>query len=103
MHLPTLFFVSAVATVSAKTININVGQGGLVFEPNITKADKGDIVQFTFFKGNHNVVEGEYDMPCQTGSGNKFYSGFFPQVGSDGMAVSGIPLYTCNNEYPMLL
>jgi len=40
-----------IAIVTAKIINVDVGQNGLVFEPNTTTAVKGDIISFTFFRG----------------------------------------------------
>ena len=41
-----------VAHTQAKTITVNVGDGGrLVFQPDSVAADKGDMVQFNYVKG----------------------------------------------------
>lgn len=35
----------------AKTITVDVGDGGLVFKPDSVTADKGDMVQFNYLRG----------------------------------------------------
>lgn len=54
-----------VTLASAAVHTVQVGQSGLVFEPQTISAAQGDTVVFELFPG-HNVVEGEFDSPCQT-------------------------------------
>ncbi len=39
------------AQTQAKTITVNVGDGGLVFTPDSVTAAKGDMIQFNYIKG----------------------------------------------------
>lgn len=57
-----------VASVAAKTIEIDVGEGGLVFSPDSTTADVGDTIEFHFFASFHTAVQGDFNTPCQRGS-----------------------------------
>lgn len=59
-----------------------VGANGRVFSPNLTLANVGDVVEFSFYDGNHSVVRSSYMFPCvpfeATGAGKAgFWSGFF--------------------------
>jgi plastocyanin len=63
---------------NAKTIRINAGQGGLVYNPNSVTADMGDVVEFHFFPKNHSVVAGDFQNPCHPAPTGGFFSGFFP-------------------------
>lgn len=60
-----------------KTIQVNAGQGGLVFNPPTVTAEVGDVVEFAFYPQDHNVVQSAFDSPCQPLAGG-IYSGFFP-------------------------
>jgi plastocyanin len=39
---------------------VNVGIGGYSYDPNVTYAAEGDIVQFVFYPTNHSVIRAEY-------------------------------------------
>lgn len=63
--------VAAAALASnafAKTIPIEVGNGGLVFSPNSTTAAVGDELVFSFYPRTHNVVSGSFNSPCGVGN-----------------------------------
>ncbi|KAF3007709.1 hypothetical protein E8E13_009594 [Curvularia kusanoi] len=66
------FFVTA-ALGAVHTVE--VGESGLVFEPQTLTAVPGDIVVFELYP-SHNVVQGNYGSPCQSND-NGFYSGPF--------------------------
>lgn len=54
-----------VTLASAAVHTVQVGQSGLSFVPRTISAVQGDTVVFELFPG-HNVVEGNFDSPCQT-------------------------------------
>ncbi|OAA60356.1 extracellular serine-rich protein [Niveomyces insectorum RCEF 264] len=62
-----MFFVrllSLAAAVTAATIEIDVGKGGLAFSPDTVTAAKGDILEFHFVGGYHDAVKGDPAKPC---------------------------------------
>lgn len=61
----TQLLLALVASASAATIKINVGEAGLTFTPDTTKAEVGDILEFHFVGGVHDTVRGDFDKPCQ--------------------------------------
>ncbi|RFU78791.1 hypothetical protein TARUN_3436 [Trichoderma arundinaceum] len=66
------------AVASAKTIRVDVGQGGLNFSPNNIQANVGDILAFWYHPINHSVVAADFASPCKPKAEGGFYSGFFP-------------------------
>ncbi|TVY47029.1 putative GPI-anchored cupredoxin [Lachnellula occidentalis] len=66
----------AVAVACAKSIDIDVGEEGIKFEPNSTTADVGDVLNFHFYSatGPHSVVSSSFDSPCAPAA-NAFFSG----------------------------
>lgn len=82
--------VAAAALASgalAKTIPIEVGSMGLSYNPNTTTAEVGDVLEFSFFPRTHNVVQGSFETPCDTGSVKMpFFSGNVPVM--SGKSVS---------------
>ena len=53
-------------TLASATVHtVQVGPTGLNFVPQTIGTVQGDTVAFELFPG-HNVVEGEFDSPCQT-------------------------------------
>jgi plastocyanin len=57
--------LAAVSLASAKTITINVAEGGaLTYNPPSVTADVGDIVTFSFLAGNHTVTQSAFADPC---------------------------------------
>lgn len=66
------------AGTSAKTIKVEVGDGGLMFEPDTITADEGDIVEF-HFNSMHSVVAGDFDKACSPVASGGFYSGTLPK------------------------
>jgi hypothetical protein len=73
---------SATSSAPAQTHTISVGIDHK-FQPDVTQAEIGDIINFQFFPPNHSVVRAEYGFPCipyeMTGRGKTgFFSGFHP-------------------------
>lgn len=62
LALPLLLL--APSLVSARTISIAVGQGGLKFTPSIVTAAVGDKLDFHFYPQNHSVVASSFSRPC---------------------------------------
>ncbi|KAF2420003.1 hypothetical protein EJ08DRAFT_566236, partial [Tothia fuscella] len=62
---------SASSSTSGHAVHrVNVGAfGSHGFDPNITYAAKGDIVQFVFYPSNHSVIRGEYTGSDACGAG----------------------------------
>jgi plastocyanin len=65
--LPSLTSAQSSATSSAASASsspaihrVNVGIGGFSYDPNVTIANVGDIVQFVFYPTNHSVIRAEY-------------------------------------------
>jgi len=50
--------------VSAKTIVITAGSGGLAFSPDSVTADVGDTLEFHFVGSIHSAVSGDFSSPC---------------------------------------
>lgn len=91
--MPSLRSIALSATAAgvamAETHIVKVGQDGLTFDPKMTTAAVGDIVEFHFWPQNHSVVAGSMDTGCtpiDNISTNGFYSGFMPVA--SGMGVS---------------
>ncbi|OXV09553.1 hypothetical protein Egran_02684 [Elaphomyces granulatus] len=63
------------SAVSAKTIEVKVGDGGLTYSPNKTTADAGDEVAFIFYPQNHTVNQASFSNPCRPQK-DGFFSGF---------------------------
>ncbi|KAJ4400962.1 hypothetical protein N0V91_008341 [Didymella pomorum] len=82
-----------VSLAAAAVHTVQVGESGLVFVPQTVSAVQGDTVVFELFPG-HNVVEGEFDSPCQTDD-DDFYSG--PYSGTDSGAKKFVVNVTSND------
>jgi plastocyanin len=54
-----------VTTALAAVHTVEVGEDGLVFNPQTVTADPGDMVVFKFYP-SHNVVQGSFSSPCQS-------------------------------------
>lgn len=85
-----LVSLSLFALVGASVHRVDVGNGGLVYNPNNTVAAAGDTVEFYYYPKNHSVVQGSFDSPCMSSQG--FYSGYIPSTA--GEAVSLVIYYT---------
>ena len=84
------YLVSFFSAAAATTHDINVGNDlktleGLRYSPNVTTAAVGDTVVFHFWPGPHDVVQGDYNSPCNPLK-NAFYSGFIQPASSSGEA-----------------
>lgn len=70
-------------------IRIEVGKGGIVFNPDTATAAIGDTVEFHFYPKNHSVTQGDFDSPCGTGSlTNGFFSGYVPSASEEAVSKS---------------
>lgn len=69
------------AGASAATHKVEVGKGGLNYNPNTIKAAKGDIIEF-HFDSMHTVVAGDFNKPCTPATSGGFYSGDLPAKGN---------------------
>ena len=56
------------------TIDIQVGNQGLNYDPETVTAAQGDILRFFFHPEEHNVAQGSFDQPCKPMMGG-IYSG----------------------------
>lgn len=63
------------ASASSATHTVDVGEEGLVFEPDSLRAGPGDKIEFHFYPGGHSVVQAAFDNPCRPMSDTSFYSG----------------------------
>ncbi|KAG9253176.1 uncharacterized protein F5Z01DRAFT_658042 [Emericellopsis atlantica] len=99
MHCTKTFIAAAAMLFSvacADTITITA-KADNTFEPNNVQADKGDMVEFRFARGNHSVVTGLYDFPCAPlDMGSGFFSGFMDTM--DDQAVSLFRVKINNTE-----
>ncbi|KAH8653106.1 Cupredoxin [Tricladium varicosporioides] len=77
MQFTTTTVLALVASASAATIKVKVGDGALVYAPNDIKAAVGDSVEFSFFPKNHTVTQSSFSDPCHP-LANGFFSGFVP-------------------------
>ncbi|KAH7336720.1 Cupredoxin, partial [Rhexocercosporidium sp. MPI-PUGE-AT-0058] len=76
---------------------IEVGKGGIVFNPNTATAAVGDVVEFHFYPKNHSVTQGDFDSPCGTGSvTNGFFSGYVPSASEEASNVFQITIADTN-------
>lgn len=98
MQLITASVLALAAAASAKTIVIDVGKSGAErkFSPETFEAEKGDILEFHFWKGRFSVVQGDIKNnvkdTCLFLEGG-FYSGPIETTG-DGPNVSKF-VYKC--------
>jgi len=91
--------------VAAATHRVDVGFNGTAaaqrFSPDVTTAAPGDVVEFYFHAGNHNVVSGSFATPCSQGNISTFFnSGFNKVAAGEGSNVFSI---TVNNTNPIWL
>ncbi|ODQ54803.1 Cupredoxin [Saitoella complicata NRRL Y-17804] len=82
------------ASSSAVTHVVEVGKGGLTFNPPQLQAAVGDMVQFQFWPKNHSVAQAAFANPCApipaAAGVAQFWSGFMPVSNSS----TSIPTYT---------
>jgi len=72
-----LLAATAVSQATAGTIKINVGEQGITYSPNSVKAAAGDILEFHFFPGGHDVAMSDFSKACNPAASGGFYSGLF--------------------------
>lgn len=102
ISLPHLF--GLVTAAAAATHDVNVGNDlktleGLRYSPNTTTAAVGDTIVFHYWPGPHDVVQGDYNNPCDPVK-NGFYSGFITPTGASGEADEMFTI-TINNTDPI--
>lgn len=99
MHLLAVFAASALADVipiEVGTIDVT-GVGRPRFNPDTIHADVGDILEFRWVHGTHDVTLSHFDTPCKPyiGDAAAFYS---------GMATGGVREEVCRSSLlPYLL
>ncbi|KZZ93306.1 extracellular serine-rich protein [Moelleriella libera RCEF 2490] len=69
------------AHANAKTIRINVGKEGLVFTPPSVTAEKGDVLEYHFYKMMHSVALGQFANGCTPATQGGFFSGVIRTAG----------------------
>lgn len=89
-HTNLSYILGLAGAVAAATHVVKVGNDlrtleGLRYSPDVTTAAVGDTVDFHFWPGKHDVVQGDYDSPCNPLK-DGFYSGFITPAGSSGEA-----------------
>lgn len=88
VSLKVLLTVGFGLQASAATIKIDVGEGGLTFDPESVTAAVNDVLEFHFFgPDTHSVAVSEFDDACQPITNGGFYSGDV-SVSSSGESVS---------------
>lgn len=58
--------LSFALAVSAKDIDVDVGEDGFTFSPSDIKCSSGDTVTFHFYPGGHSVVSSDFNSPCSS-------------------------------------
>ncbi|KAL8797170.1 MAG: hypothetical protein Q9195_000637 [Heterodermia aff. obscurata] len=100
MQLTVLSAVVPLLSIAlAKTTKIDVGEGGLKFDPDTVTADKGDVLEFHFYPEDHSVAQSTFDKPCiadETG----VWSGFMPVTTGVGNETFSV---TINSTDPLWL
>ncbi|KJK82249.1 hypothetical protein H634G_02443 [Metarhizium anisopliae BRIP 53293] len=108
LALATLLGVAQAVQVHKVDVgkNMATNETGLKFYPDRIVAQKGDMVQFQFWDGNHNAMQTSFDQQCQPISRSNpnvtgFDSGFQPAKASIEKGM--IPVYTVmiNNTAPI--
>ncbi|OGE53586.1 hypothetical protein PENARI_c007G02652 [Penicillium arizonense] len=69
---------STTASASSGTHKVEVGSGGITFNPDTLTVSPGEKVVFHFFPQNHSVVQASFDSPCQPMNTSGFSTGFVP-------------------------
>ena len=57
---------------AATTHDIDVGKGGLKYDPEMVTAALGDTLRFHFYGPEHNLAQSAFDKPCQPVQGAIF-------------------------------
>ena len=85
---------SATPTSSAsKGVHVvEVGNGGIKYNPDTLTVPVGDSVEFRFYPANHSVVQSSFELPCTPiNSSEPLFSGFQPvasgSVGSQSWTI----------------
>jgi plastocyanin len=65
MHSSVALLAIIATAVVAKTIVIDAGETGLVFNPDSTAADVGDVLEFHFYGPFHTATQSDFNNPCQ--------------------------------------
>jgi plastocyanin len=82
----------AVSHATATTIRVDVGKG-LTFTPNSITAAVGDVLEFHFLGGEHDVARGDFSKPCEPAADGGFYSGVFRPKGGEAVRLTLPMLY----------
>ena len=65
MRFTSLAVLTFAAGVLAENFNVDVGKGGLTFDPPQVQVKDGDSVTFNFVAKNHTVTQSSFVNPCQ--------------------------------------
>jgi plastocyanin len=65
MRFTALALLASAAGVLAENFQVQVGQGGLTFNPSQVQAKDGDSITFNFVAKNHTVTQSSFANPCQ--------------------------------------
>ncbi|SPN98400.1 uncharacterized protein DNG_01445 [Cephalotrichum gorgonifer] len=79
---PALCLLAALSTAHAATHTVKVGADGALFDPETLEARVGDIITYSFYSGNHSVIQTTLDNPCRP-LGGGISSGFVPTEGGE--------------------
>lgn len=82
------------------TIDVDVGEGGLVYKPSTVTAAPGSAVNFHFYPGDHSVAQSNYDSPCMPSGPGAIWSGFINPSSGSGEANMMFTI-TINNTDPI--
>lgn len=89
---------STTPTASGATVHkVDVGNGGLIFNPNSVTAAVGDMVEFTFYPMNHSIAQSSFSAPCvPLSSGMGLFSGF--QFATKSGAAVSLPSHSKDKQ-----
>jgi len=96
--LASVTIATLATAVLATNIPVQVGSGGLVFNPTSVTAAEGDTVQFIFNPKNHTVTQSTFTAPCQP-KPDGIDSGYMPV--SAGSPLVPTMTITVNNTDPL--
>jgi plastocyanin len=95
MRSVAAFVLAAAAPAVMAETHIITALSSLVFDPELTTAVKGDIIEFQFQGQNHSVIMGDLKSDSCAPAAGGFNSGFMPVSGELGVRA-------WSNEYLLL-
>jgi plastocyanin len=99
MQIPFLLILLCALAFAQNTIDVDVGEDGLIYKPSTVTAAPGSTVNFHFYSGDHSVAQSTYDSPCVPSGPDAIWSGFINP--SNTKVASMMFTITINNTKPI--